>query len=363
MPIKTLIVDDTSIFRKILSDVVDSRPNAEATGSASSGNQALLRLQQQKYDLVLLDINMPGKDGIETLVDIRKKYPDQAVVMISGVNERGSAITIDALNKGALDFIRKPDEGSIEKNRAKLVRDLRPLLTVLKTRRLSKKLVSRKVAATRTSVTETESRPAPVRSTGQKLKNFKLVAIGVSTGGPNALTQVIPNLPADFPLPILVVQHMPPMFTDALAKDLDRKSALHVKEAKANEPVKAGTVYIAPGGFHMIIKKGVGGPVIGITEGPQENNCKPAVDVLFRSVSDYCGRSPVLSVIMTGMGGDGCKGVAYMKKRACHCITQSAKTCVVYGMPQVVDQAGLSDESSPLEQIASKLVTLAGRKS
>ena len=190
-----------------------------------------------------------------------------------------------------------------------------------------------------------------------------MVGIGVSTGGPNALAELIPRLPADFPVPILLVQHMPPLFTASLAETLDQKSKVTVREARDGETVAPGCVYIAPGGKHMVVRrlpdnKGGGSVVIiGLNENPLENSCQPSVDVLFRSLAaQYEGN--MLAVVMTGMGNDGCDGVRAMKRRGCLCLTQSEASCIVYGMPLSVDEANLSDEQVPLDRLADRITYL-----
>jgi two-component system chemotaxis response regulator CheB len=193
-----------------------------------------------------------------------------------------------------------------------------------------------------------------------------VIGIGVSTGGPNALAELIPRLPEDLPVPVLLVQHMPPLFTASLAEQLANRSALKVREARDGEPILPGTVLIAPGGKHMVVRRrgdveGASMAIVGLNENPPENSCRPSVDVLYRSkAAQYDGN--MLAVIMTGMGSDGCEGVRAMKRRGCHCITQSEATCVVYGMPLAVDEAGLSDEQVPLAQMAQRITTLV-RKS
>jgi len=193
--------------------------------------------------------------------------------------------------------------------------------------------------------------PAPGR--------IDVVGIGVSTGGPNALAELIPRLPADLPVPILLVQHMPPVFTASLAEHLDQKSGLSVREARDGEQVLPGRVYIAPGGRHMVVRRlpDAEHPIVGLNENPPENSCRPSVDVLFRSMAaQYDGN--MLAVVMTGMGNDGCEGVRAMKRRGCLCLTQSEASCIVYGMPLSVDEAGLSDEQVPLDRLADRIVHL-----
>jgi two-component system chemotaxis response regulator CheB len=191
-----------------------------------------------------------------------------------------------------------------------------------------------------------------------------VVAIGVSTGGPEALTKLIPQLPADLAVPVVLVQHMPPVFTKSLADSLAKKSPLRIVEASDGETIQRGSVYIAPGGRHMVVRRAEGAGnavVVGLNDGPPENSCRPAVDVLFRSVAAVYGDKGILTVILTGMGSDGCAGVRTCKRASCFCITQSEATCVVYGMPRAVDEAGLSDLSLPLDKISAEIVTRVNR--
>jgi two-component system chemotaxis response regulator CheB len=199
----------------------------------------------------------------------------------------------------------------------------------------------------------------PVSSIAANLpRSFGVCAIGVSTGGPEALSRLIPAISDPLPVPILCVQHMPPMFTKSLAESLTRKSKISVVEASEGEVVTAGIMYIAPGGHHMVVRNKDGKVVIGLNEEPPENSCRPSVDVLFRSVANTYGERGILGVVLTGMGNDGCSGMRVLKRKGCYCITQSEQTCVVYGMPRAVDEAGLSDKSIPLESIAGEIESL-----
>lgn len=376
--LKVLIVDDTALYRRILSDVLDGFPEVEVVGTAPHGRLALAKLEQNPADLVLLDVEMPEMDGPETLREIRQHHRSTAVIMISGSNLIAVNYTVQALEMGALDFIRKPEGVSADASRAELRDLLRPLIRHVQTRvnlnrvdapepvksapvvrfrseiRSEPMLLGRPPALPTRPPTPSRQAPAPSR--------FDVVGIGVSTGGPNALLEVIPHLPKDLPVPVLLVQHMPPIFTASLAEHLNQKSLLEVREAQEGEPVAAGRVYIAPGGKHMVIRRrtqsdGVEGFIIGLNENPPENSCRPSVDVLFRSLAaNFDGN--MLSVVMTGMGNDGCEGVRAMKRRGCHCITQSEETCVVYGMPFAVDEAELSDERVPLDRIADRIASL-----
>ncbi|WP_005031751.1 protein-glutamate methylesterase/protein-glutamine glutaminase [Holophaga foetida] len=353
--LNVLVVDDTIVYRKILSEVLESLEGVQLIGTASQGRLALARMEQTPADLVLLDVEMPEMDGLETLGHLRRRWPDTDVVMISGTNMSSAEITVQALEQGALDFIRKPEGADPEASRQELRDKLRPLIRHIGTRRNM-----RAPAAPRPAPLPP---PPPPVLAKPPLGRIEVVGIGVSTGGPNALAELIPLLPADFPVPILVVQHMPPTFTASLAEHLDRRSHLRVCEAQEGEPIQTGSVYIAPGGKHMVVRRHeMGGGngcqrIIGINENPPENSCRPSVDVLFRSMAAQYDKG-IAAVIMTGMGNDGCEGVRTLKRRGCHCLTQSAETCVVYGMPMAVDEAGLSDEQIPLPLLAQRLVRL-----
>jgi len=367
--LRVLIVDDTIVYRKILGEVVESMPEAELVGTAPHGRLAMAKLESVQADLVLLDVEMPEMNGLETLKEIRRSHPATSVVMISGTNMSSAEITMRCLEQGALDFLRKPEGASPEASRAELRDRLRPLLRHVQTRlnlqqgtrspagHAPEPVQARAVAAPLSAVAfpprpTTRSAPLPDR--------IEVVGIGVSTGGPNALTEVIPRLAADFPVPILIVQHMPPLFTASLAEHLDQRSKLSVREAKDGEPILPGSVLIAPGGWHMVVRRrsdpegGESIPIVGLNENPPENSCRPSVDVLFRSMAAHYDGG-MLSVIMTGMGSDGCEGVRAMKRRGALCLSQSEATCVVYGMPLAVDETGLSDEQVPLERLADRI--------
>ncbi|MCK4305579.1 MAG: chemotaxis-specific protein-glutamate methyltransferase CheB [Candidatus Eisenbacteria sp.] len=359
MPIGILIVDDSAIYRKILSDVAASLPRVGAVKAVSSGRLALTELSQNHYALVLLDHQMPEMDGLETLTRIRQDSHDVAVVMVSAATDKGSVTAIKALNLGALEVIAKPQGKNAQENFKQLQKELSPVIEMVED--LQDRGVGRAPAAAFRAPTSQRLTRASVH-THIRPAGFAILAIGSSTGGPQALSHIIPRLPEDFPLPVAIVQHMPPIFTNALAKDLDRKSSLHVKEAVSGDRVVPGTVLIAPGGIHIVIRNGTNGnQITRFDNGPPENSCKPSVDVLFRSIAIAYRSKNVLSVILTGMGADGMRGVQQLKENNCYCITQAANTCVVYGMPQAVDKAALSDESLTLENLAARIIRLAGR--
>lgn len=347
---KVLVVDDTITYRKIIADIARPFDDVDSVATAASGSIALRKMAADPVDLVFLDIEMPDMDGLETLARIREEFPTVQVAMVSGVTERGASTTMKALEMGAIEFIRKPTEGTQEENTEALARGIRSVVRVVQTRRLT---------SSATPSDQAQLEIAAPRRVAPVPKRFGVLAIGVSTGGPKALTQVIPSLPATFPVPVVVVQHMPPMFTEALARDLDKRSALRVVEAAEGAPVTRGTVHIAPGGRHMTVRGGEGGWRVALNDGPPENSCRPAVDVLFRSMATTCADAGVLAVVMTGMGSDGKRGVEALKRKGCYCLTQSENSCVVYGMPMAVDRAGLSDESVDLGRLAARIIDLA----
>ncbi|MDX2083889.1 MAG: chemotaxis response regulator protein-glutamate methylesterase [Candidatus Melainabacteria bacterium] len=346
--LKILIVDDSITYRSILASVLNTISNVSVIATAANGKSALVKLSQNEIDLVLLDIEMPEMNGLETLQAISEKYPHIGVVMVSGISRHSADITIQALEAGAIDFISKPDHEEIETNIESLRKRLIPIFKNFENNRSTSKNNS-------APTTNADFGAKPKATPSYKPGKVDVIVIGVSTGGPNALNEFIPKLPGDLGTPILLVQHMPAVFTASLASSLDKKSALKVKEAEAGELIHSNTVYIAPGGKHMLIRA----QRIDLTDDPPENSCRPAVDVLFRSVAQAYG-SRILAVIMTGMGNDGAEGVRSIKnKPGNYCITQSAESCIVYGMPRAVDQLGLSDENVPLDELAERIVSLA----
>jgi two-component system, chemotaxis family, protein-glutamate methylesterase/glutaminase len=355
MALRTLVVDDTVTYRKILSDVLREIPGIEVIGAVASGAIALKKIGPEKVQLVLLDVYMPDMDGVETLKRIKAEFPDVIVVMVSGISTRNADITIEALSLGAVDFVRKPDGPDAASNFTRLKTDLTSVLRYVNLHRLTSGVVGKaeKPAADRSA--------APSRIVAPP-RSFGACVIGVSTGGPEALTRMVPAFAGPLSVPILCVQHMPPVFTKSLAESLAKKSHIPVMEAQENQRVEPGAMYIAPGGHHMVVRFKDGGVVVGINDEPPENSCRPAVDVLFRSVAAAYGDRGVLAVVLTGMGSDGCSGVRALKRQGCYCITQSERSCVVYGMPRAVDEAGLSDKSIALEEIPREIEKLVGKR-
>ncbi|WP_303674864.1 protein-glutamate methylesterase/protein-glutamine glutaminase [Vampirovibrio chlorellavorus] len=362
--LNVLIVDDTVTYRSILSNIVSNIPDATVAATASNGKIALAKLEHLKVDLVLLDIEMPEMDGLETLGILNKNHPDIGVVMVSGLNKSSADITIRALELGALEFIPKPDGINVEDSKNELQQKLTQVFRHFRSKRLAR-LTTTKSTVTPTPILNPSTNQNPVIASPPSKPSslptvpghFDVLVIGVSTGGPNALSEVLPMLPEDLNIPVLLVQHMPPIFTESLASSLNRKSRLNVKEAAHHDLVLPNTAYIAPGGKHMEIFKAGHDVKILIHEGPPENSCRPAVDVLFRSISPVYGKN-VLSLIMTGMGSDGALGVKSLKQTGCYSLVQSEKSCVVYGMPKAVEELRLADESVDLSLLAQRITQL-----
>ncbi len=356
MAIRTLVVDDSVLFRKIISDALVSFPGVDLLGTAPSGRLALKKLAQYPADLVLLDVHMEDMDGIETLKNIVKDFPNTKVVMISGISTRNANSTIQALEMGALDFIRKPDSRDYEANIDSLKNDLRGVLRLVETKLLTNKTMGKTSNAEATlplrMQPKTEQRPPD---------SFSIVAIGVSTGGPEALAKLVPKLPKDIGVPVVLVQHMPPNFTKSLAESLSKKSVLPVIEVQEGDDILPNRVHLAQGGYHFVVKGASGSLKAAINSDPPENSCRPAVDVLFRSIADSCGDKGVLAIILTGMGNDGMRGVNALKKKKCYCLSQSEESCVVYGMPKAVDDARLTDESISINNMANRICELLKR--
>jgi two-component system chemotaxis response regulator CheB len=341
--IRVLVVDDSVVIRKLLSDTLSGDPTLEVVGTASDGRLALAKLSQLHPDLITLDVEMPVMDGLETLAEIRKSHPKLPVIMFSTLTERGAAATLDALSLGASDYATKPSNtGSpavaIERIRAELIPKIKALCGVATPRLVP------------------VPRPRPVRvARAQPNPRIEIVAIGTSTGGPNALAKVLPLLPKDFPVPIVVVQHMPPVFTRLLAERLASHSAITVQEGVAGMVLCAGQSWIAPGNFHMIVTRAGVNWNLELTQSPPENSCRPSVDVLFRSVASAC-RANVLAVVMTGMGSDGLHGCESIHDAGGEVIVQDEASSVVWGMPGLVHAAGQADGVYPLDQLAPEIV-------
>lgn len=379
--LKILLVDNNGPFLTYLSKVVAQTEGAKVVETASNGRIAIAKIMQHQVDLVLLEMDLPLMDGLETLGRLRKSHPTVGVVMMSGALTEKSERVVRALKMGALDFISKSGIEATETGALTLRRRLLPILGLLRARKSSS--LTRNLLDERTVASETPSerhdpiQPSPVVDappTAPSLESgsprvpvanprLDMIAIGVSTGGPEALARLIPSLPGDLGIPLLLVQHMPANMTASLADNLNRKSALQVREAVHGEELLPDVVYLAPGGKHMLVvrertaRNPAGVRRIRLTVDPPVNSCRPSVDVLFQSIAETSDGS-TLAVIMTGMGNDGMQGVRMLKRKGCYCLTQSEESCIVYGMPRAVVEAGLSDETLGLDRMAPRIVDL-----
>ena len=338
-PIRVLIVDDSAVIRRQLTDILAADPEISIAGAVGTGLLALAALPDLKPDLVTLDIEMPGLDGIQTLVAIRKLDARLPVIMFSSRTGPGAAATVEALARGASDYATKPSRaGSPESARASVRDELIPKIKALCRARAKSQAIMPAFVA-----------PAyhPTR--------IDLVAIAASTGGPNALGELMPQFPWDFPVPIVIVQHMPALFTKLLAARLDSLAKLRVQEGREGAELNPGEVWIAPGDYHMTVLRKGKKCVLGLNREPQENSCRPAADVLFRSVAVSI-KENALGVVLTGMGADGTRGAMAMRTAGGALIVQDEASSVVWGMPGSVVAAKLADQICPLNAVVPEIL-------
>ncbi len=346
--IRALVVDDSVVVRRLIKHALEQDPLMEVAATAADGAIALQRIPQVNPDVVTLDIEMPVMDGLETLRRIRQQYPNLFVIMLSTLTERGAAVTLDALMLGANDYVTKvSNEGSLDRSLLRLQEDLLPKIKQFFDFE-DKSVVAApplpRLSATASFAPRTGPRKPPA-----------VVAIGTSTGGPTALGEIMPSFPADFPLPIVIVQHMPPVFTQLLAERLQAKSKLSIIEAKEGSPVEPGKVLIAPGNFHMRVAKQGSKVYATLDQSPPENSCRPAVDVLFRSVNEVYGGASI-GVVLTGMGYDGLRGSEQLKANGAYIIAQDRQSSTVWGMPGAVAEAGLADATVGLGSVVPEIL-------
>jgi len=375
MSLRVLVADDSILFRRVITEALTSLPEVKVLGSVANGKLAVQRVRELQPDLLTLDMEMPEMDGMAVLEALRQARETVAVIVVSALTRRGGQLTMHALEKGAFDFITKPDAASSEESREAIRKELAPRLHAL-AHRLEIRNILRNRPAAPATVSPGDKVPAVQEPRSGSLNEVagrmnrlaavakpEMVLIGVSTGGPHALAQVLPQIPGNIGVPLLIVQHMPPVFTQSLAESLSPRCAVRVQEASHGEIAKPNTAYIAPGGKHMrLIPVPEWGKMVQITDDPPENNCKPAVDYLFRSVANnFPGQA--MAVILTGMGSDGVLGLRLLKRHPCYVIAQDEATCVVFGMPKAAVDAGVADAVLPLEAIAGRITaTVRGWK-
>lgn len=344
MTYSVLVVDDSSFFQTRLRQMIDEHPKLKVVGVAANGQEAIEKAQQLRPDIITMDYEMPYLDGVSAVRAIlaERRVP---IVMFSSLTYEGARITLDALDAGAVDFIPK--------NFAEISRDSATLKSKLHETLLM--FVDRRSAPVAQPVSHPEPvtpRPVPPPPTGSLKNKIKLLIIAASTGGPVALTEVLQKLPVHFSVPVVVIQHMPENFTKALAERLNRQCTARVVEAGDGDALQNGVVYVAPGGHQLMFS---GRHAIKILPGDNRVNYKPSADVAFASAANHFGAA-VLAVVLTGMGADGREGARLLKQRGAIIWAQDKTSCVVYGMPKAVADAGLVDEVASLSEIGSRLV-------
>jgi two-component system chemotaxis response regulator CheB len=349
--LRILIVDDSRIFRSAVESALKEHPGVRVVGSVWSGEKAIDFVRDSPPDLVTLDLNMPGRGGLETLSDIRQLnvsrpgLPPVGVLLLSALSERGAAITVEGLARGAFDFVHKPDGPDEKANAAILQQQLFEKIDLFAQRRQRSAIVAappkKLVAATPTA----------------RASRYQAVAIGSSTGGPEALACLLPELTRQTSVPVFIVQHLPHGMTRYFADSLGRKCTYRVVEATDGETIEPSTAYVAPGGRHMVLRKRSDRVCIGLNDQPPENHCRPSLDVLFRSVAEVYPRS-VIAIILTGMGTDGAKGIGPLKRSGAYVIAQDEATSVVWGMPGAAVATNEVDEILPLQGIGPTVASL-----
>ncbi|MEU7903133.1 chemotaxis response regulator protein-glutamate methylesterase [Actinoplanes sp. NPDC049118] len=377
--IKVLVVDDSVVVRRLIVDSLTGAPDIEVVGTAANGLLAQAKIDQLKPDAVTMDIEMPQMDGIAAVRELRKRHKHLPVIMFSTLSAAGASATLEALSAGATDYVTKPSNvGSIQESIAAVREQLVPKIHALARRRspagparpgtppgrpgLAPPPGARPGAPVpgrpgllpgRPGRPVVAGPPRPVRRGPPG--RVDILAIGSSTGGPDALTKVLQAMPSDLPVPIVVTQHMPPVFTKMFAERLDRSTPLRVVEAGDGMELAPGTVYIAPGDKHLVLQRRSTATVIQLSGAPPENSCRPAVDVMFRSVASLFGAS-AFATVLTGMGYDGRGGAKVLREAGAEIMAQDEASSVVWGMPGAVVGAGLADEILPLDRIAAALI-------
>ncbi|MBN1477891.1 chemotaxis response regulator protein-glutamate methylesterase [Candidatus Sumerlaeota bacterium] len=358
-PVRVLVVDDSALYRKVLAELLMEIRGVEVVGRSANGKLALESIPVLRPDLLTLDLEMPEIDGLGVLEVLRVNHPEIGAIMLSSHTHTGADATMRALELGAFDFVPKPTASSLQQGIEQIRSDLVPKVEAFaqSLRSSARPAESLRSASPEVRVpTHTEEIPPSDLDARPKV-----IALGISTGGPNALAKMMPRLPVNLPVPLLIVQHMPPVFTKSLADSLNAKCAIEVREAREGEPIRPATALIAPGGKQMKISRPLNGgePVVRLTNDPPENNCRPSVDYLYRSVS-YIFGPRALAVIMTGMGSDGLDGARLLKRRGARVIAQDEASSTIYGMPRAVIEEGLADAIIPLDEISSSIQRVVG---
>ncbi len=350
--IRVLVVDDAVVMRRLIGDVLAAEPDIEVV-TAANGRIGLAKLVQTSPDAVVLDIEMPELHGLGTLRELRTTHPTLPVIMFSTLTERGASATLEAMSLGASDYVTKPaNVGSVTESMARVRAELIPKIRALCE---ADRHAGAPVSAVADGPAVRSLAPlVSLRAPTGRRSPLEIVAIGASTGGPRALQEVLGSLPDSLAVPVVVVQHMPPVFTRLLAERLDATSPLSIREASGGEVLEPGVVYIAPGDHHLVVGRVGDRVVTALDDGPPENSCRPAVDVLFRSVAAAFG-DRALAVVLTGMGADGQRGAEHLVDAGAEVLAQDEATSVVWGMPGAVARAGLASAVVGLTEVGPSI--------
>lgn len=353
-----LVVDDSVVVRRFLSEVLGSDPELSVAGTAATGRIALAKIPQVAPDLVVLDLEMPDLDGLATLREIRRLYPLLPVVMFGSLSDRSAGVMLEALALGPTDFVAKPANATLHRGVEDVCTEL-----LAKIKGLCSAVRLAPARPPRPPVGPAVApRRVPLPNAPTSSGAISILAVGASTGGPDALAELLPALPADFPVPVVVVQHMPPMFTTRFAQRLDAACALTVREAEAGDVVAPGTVLLAPGDYHMRLRRAGDTVRVALDQSAPESFCRPAVDPLLRSVAEVYGGN-ALAVVLTGMGQDGARGCALLRTLGATVLAQDEATSVVWGMPGAVAAAGSASQVVPLHGMSDEVLRLVvGRR-
>lgn len=345
--LRVLVADDSLAFRSILVDSLKKLPAARIVALAANGQEAVEKFDDSHPDVITLDVEMPVLDGFQVLEKLRPRLGQTAVIMVSAMTHRSAGATIRALELGAFSFITKPEETSPDKNREILRQQLSAVFDA--------------IAAKRAPAPAETAPPMALPTPRKNVAPPKIIGMGTSTGGPHALADLLPHLPGNLSVPVVLVQHMPPLFTASLAETMAARCAVKVVQADHGMILQAGTVYIAPGGRHLrVVDDGPATPKrIELTMDPPEHFCRPSVDYMFRSLAATY-RASAVGVILTGMGQDGAQGLLAMRQAGATTIGQDAASCTVYGMPREAYQIGAVEVQLPLDRIAERIAKLAG---
>lgn len=361
---RILVVDDSLVFRKVMCDLLAEIPGVEVVAQAPNGRIALQKLQDQKVDLVIMDMEMSDISGLEVLEEIKKRKLATEVILVSGFSQGLTTAAVRALNAGAFEFVPKPDAQTMEENRRLMESDLKQAVLAFGEHFRVRKIVSSisgRFSAITIPVQSEQSKETARRPEIRRVFHADLLVIGISTGGPPALTEIFTKLSGPLAVPVIIVQHIPPCFSEALAASISDRSGLPVSEARDGVVIEPGRVYLSPGGRQIKLLKVPESDryMLRIFDDPPENGCRPSIDYfLISAVGSFKGK--IAFLIMTGMGSDGLNGARAVHEAGGYIMAQSGETCVVNGMPKAVIDAGLADEIVPLPDIPAGIALLTG---